>query len=99
MTKTPKFTKTERAKLQVVFDKLRAELNANLSPDGYSNGDGCCGNCGDVGGFYTLLYRLEQEVGMKHKYGGTEVLSKSVLPYYCARRPHSIEWGTWRQHT
>lgn len=68
MPKTPKFTKREQAKLQVVFNSLRAELHANqarnTSP--YDNDLGC-GNCGDTGPFHKLLFRLEQEVGLRKK--------------------------------
>ena len=64
MTKTPKFTKREQAKLVAVFEKLRKELAANLSPHGYNNDLGC-GNCGDTGPFHGLLFRLEQEVGLR----------------------------------
>lgn len=64
---TVKFTKSEQAKLAVVFKKLRAELDADLNKSGsrYSNVDGCCGNCGDTGPHFSMLYRLEQEVGLR----------------------------------
>lgn len=62
---TTKFTKREQAKLKVVFDALRAELGANLSPHGYNHNLGC-GNCGDTGPFHCLLFRLETEVGLPH---------------------------------
>ena len=61
---TPKYTAQEKVKLHLVFEKLRAELNANLSPNGYNNDLGC-GNCGDTGPFHGLLFRLEQEVGLR----------------------------------
>jgi hypothetical protein len=63
---TPKFTEREQAKLAALFDRLRAELRANLSPNGYNNTLGC-GNCGDTGPFHKLLFRLEQEVGLRNK--------------------------------
>ena len=68
MTK-PKFTKREQAKLLVVFESLRKELQDDLDKTGshYSNVDGCCGNCGDTGPHFSLLYRLEQEVGLRKK--------------------------------
>lgn len=68
MTKTPKFTKREQAKLMTVFNKLRAKLNAeqNVSQSRYNNNFGC-GTCGDTGPFHGLLFRLEQEVGLRKK--------------------------------
>ena len=67
--KKPKFTDAERAKLQVVFESLRKELQDDLAKTGsrYSNVDGCCGNCGDTGPHFSLLYRLELEVGLRKK--------------------------------
>lgn len=67
--KKPKFTNTERAKLAVVFESLRKELQDDLDKTGspYSNVDGCCGNCGDTGPHDMLLYRLELEVGLRKK--------------------------------
>lgn len=62
------FTKREQKKLTAVFDKLRAELKAGLTPRGYNNDLGC-GNCGDTGPFHGLLYRLEQEVGVRKECG------------------------------
>ena len=69
MTKPPKFTKKEQAKLAVVFQSLRDELQADLDKTGssYSHVDGCCGNCGDTGPHFMLLYRLEQELGLRKK--------------------------------
>jgi hypothetical protein len=68
MTKTPKFTKREQAKLAVVFESLRAELRNNLNAnDSCYDNDLGCGNCGDTGPFHGLLYRLETELGMKHR--------------------------------
>ena len=68
MTK-PQFTKREQAKLQVVFESLRKELQDDLDKTGsrYSHVDGCCGNCGDTGPHFMLLYRLELEVGLRKK--------------------------------
>lgn len=65
---TPKFTKREQKKLAVVFDMLRAELKTNLmrSHSPYDNDLGC-GNCGDTGPFHHLLFRLEQEIGLRKK--------------------------------
>ena len=68
MTKTPKFTKRERAKLAVVFANLRADLRANLSPSGFNNDLGC-GNCGDTGPFYGTLYEIEKLVGLRNRKG------------------------------
>ena len=64
--KRPKFTKREQAKLRLVLDHLRARLAENLEQSGsrYDNDMGC-GNCGDTGPFHNLLYRLEQEVGIR----------------------------------
>ena len=68
MTKAPKFTKREQAKLQVVFAALRDELRANqLRTNSPYDNDLGCGNCGDTGPFHGLLYRLEQEVGLRKK--------------------------------
>ena len=68
MTKAPKFTKREQAKLQVVFQMLRDELRANqLRNDSCYDNDLGCGNCGDTGPFHVLLSRLEQEVGLRKK--------------------------------
>ena len=61
-----KFTKREQAKLAVVFETLRAELRANQerNESQYDNSLGC-GNCGDTGPHFSMLYRLEQEVGLR----------------------------------
>jgi hypothetical protein len=63
---TPKFTKREQAKLAVVFQTLRDELQANqLRNNSCYDNDLGCGNCGDTGPFHNLLYRLEQAVGLR----------------------------------
>lgn len=68
MTKAPKFTKREQAKLQVVFAALRDELRANqLRNNSPYDNDLGCGNCGDTGPVHGLLYRLEREVGLRKK--------------------------------
>jgi hypothetical protein len=68
MNKTPKFTKREQAKLVLVFKSLREELRANLNANESSfDNDLGCGNCGDTGPFHSLLFRLEQEVGLRKK--------------------------------
>jgi hypothetical protein len=68
-TKAPKFTKCEQAKLHLVFETLRQELRSNLNANDspYDNDLGC-GNCGDTEPFHDLLFRLEQEVGLRKKF-------------------------------
>ena len=63
---SPKFTKSEKKKLALVFEKLRNELRDNLNSNDsrYDNERGCV-NCGDTGPFHNLLSRLEQEVGIR----------------------------------
>jgi hypothetical protein len=64
--KLPKFTKRERAKLTLVFNSLRARLEARQDASGscYDNELGC-GNCGDTGPFHGTLYELELLVGLR----------------------------------
>jgi 7-cyano-7-deazaguanine synthase in queuosine biosynthesis len=66
MTKAPKFTKKEKAKVEAVLQMLEARLDAELTASGscYSNTQGC-GNCGDTGPFYGTLYDVRKLVGLK----------------------------------
>jgi hypothetical protein len=63
-----KFTQREQLKIVQVLKLLRAELKANqLKNDSPYDNDLGCGNCGDTGPFHSLLFRLEQEIGVRPK--------------------------------
>jgi hypothetical protein len=36
-----------------------------MTRPGFNNGNGGCPNCGDNGGFRTLMYQLEQAFGLR----------------------------------
>lgn len=66
MTKLPKFTKRERAKVAVVLETLRARLRANLdSNDSRYDNELGCGNCGDTGPFHGAMFEVEKLVGLR----------------------------------
>jgi len=62
-----KFTKTEKRKIAAVLAAQQQKFKAGLSDAGYNNGDGGCPNCGDTGGFHTLMYELERAFGLKRR--------------------------------
>lgn len=67
MTKLPKFTKREQAKVKLVLDHLRARLVATLVASGsrYDSSDLGCGNCGDTGPFHGAMFEVEKLVGLR----------------------------------
>jgi hypothetical protein len=58
-----KFTKAEQKKIAKVLTAQKEKFKAGISECGYNNDDGGCPNCGDIGGFYYLMYQLEQAFG------------------------------------
>ena len=60
--KPKKLTSAQKNALLAVFEAERKKLETRT--DVYDNTLGCP-NCGDVGGSYSLLYRLELALGLR----------------------------------
>ena len=60
-----KFTKAEQKKIAQVLEAQGKKFEEGIGHSGYNNSDGGCPNCGDTGGFYTLISQLSEAFGIK----------------------------------
>jgi hypothetical protein len=67
------FSLKEKRKIAEVFKVQRKIFDAGLSNAGYNNDHGGCPNCGDTGGFHTLMYELEKAFGLRNEPGDLNV--------------------------